>query len=128
MKIVKGFPPNIEDIRKKFTLRSGVIFSYGEKIYNPDNIVISPELMTHEKTHSRQQAGNPEAWWDKYVKDDSFRLKQELEAYGNQYKSFKSKNRTAAFMYGRGLAEDLSSDLYGNIVDFSDAYAGIVGI
>lgn len=124
MEIVFDFPPNIEELRKHFTLKDSIVFTYGNKLYNPGHGNIDVHLMIHEQTHSRQQAKylTPAEWWGKYIKDPQFRLSQELEAYRNQYRSFivgKDRNRTFLFLHG--IAQDLSSGMYGNAISYDKA-------
>jgi len=127
MNIVKDYPPNINEIKKKFELRENVVFTYGDILYNPSGAEIPPELERHEETHARQQGNNPRAWWDKYLVDSKFRLQQEVEAYRSQYLALKNitKDRNFIFKYAVELAKDLSSSLYGNIVGFNKAYESI---
>ena len=123
MKIVKDYPPNYDIIAKTFNLHKGIIFTYGDKIYNPDNGNIDKPLLEHEKTHTKQQGNDIDGWWDKYLTSQEFRLSQELEAYQRQYRVAKNfyKNRNDVFNLLKKTAMDLSSDMYGNIIGFSEA-------
>src|SRR5258708_5588964 len=93
MKIKIAPPPNIEDIRKVFPdLQKGTVFTYGDTIYAPDiysEAQIESHIHVHEDVHARQQQ-NPEEWWAKYLSDPNFRLSQELEAYGEQFRYVQS--------------------------------------
>lgn len=123
MKIINDFPPNIEQIRAKFKLHKGIVFTYGDILYNPDRSYIDVALIVHEETHMKQQSYSPEEWWNKYLVDPSFRLSQELEAYRNQYMKLK-KNIKDPFKLGQRidkLAQDLSGDIYGNLLSFNEA-------
>ena len=125
MKEIKDFPPNIEKIRERFRLVSNAVFTYGDTLYNPKGGFIDDALWAHEETHSRQQKKiGTEKWWGQYLKDPSFVLSQESEAYLNQYQFAKKtiKNREELSSFARRLAKDLSSSLYGNCVSFSEAY------
>lgn len=123
MRVVNDWPPNIEQIRARFQLRSGFVFTYGDTLYNPDNALVDDSLIAHEETHTRQQDDDPFIWWHKYLNDDKFRLEQEIEAYRNQYRSEKKKvkDRNRLNWYLRALAKDLSSEVYGSIISFSEA-------
>jgi len=122
MNIVIGYPPNYKKIAKTFTLGVGTIFTYGDKIYNPDNGGIDKPLLEHEKTHTIQQGNNIKKWWKKYLKDSEFRLSQELEAYQRQYRVAKEiYNKPQLFNLLRSIALDLSGEMYGNIIDFDTA-------
>lgn len=124
MKIVQGFPPNIRKINKVFKLSGfNPIFTYGDTIYNPLGDPISQDLMIHEETHGRQQqAYGPEQWWEMYLENATFRLTQEVEAYGEQYKFLKSVlNRKGRKGILQVLAGNLSSAMYGNIINKKEA-------
>jgi len=119
----KEYPPNIKEIRKHFKLKEGVVFTYGKTIYNPSGSFIDPSLFHHEWIHTKQQGDDPKGWWDRYLKDERFRLDQELEAYRGQYKTAKKLlgDRNVAHKFLVKIARDLSSELYGNIISFDDA-------
>lgn len=124
MIIVKEYPPNIETLRKFFTLSEGTAFTYGDTLYNPDNGPIDAAFIIHEKTHQRQQEKmTPEKWWDLYCVSTDFRASQEVEAYQNQYREQKKyiKDKNQLDRYVRALAKDLSGAMYGNVMTFSQA-------
>jgi hypothetical protein len=128
MKIINQYPPNFEIINQAFKLHKGIVFTYGDIIYNPDNGPIDEPLMNHEKTHSQQQAEyGVEKWWDRYLADPAFRASQEIPAYQNQYKLacklIKDKNRL--FNYTSALAKDLSGEMYGKLMTFDQALEAI---
>lgn len=127
MQIVIDNPPHIESIKRVFALNKRVIFTYRDKIYNPDNIVIDETLLAHEAVHSRQQGADPDGWWTRYLLDPDFRLAQEVEAYQTQYREgkriIKDRNQHTKFLYG--LAADLSCPIYGNIITFAEAVSAI---
>ena len=126
MKIKSRFPPNIEKIVEKFgKLPRNVVFTYGNILYAPLLNVrqIPKDLLVHEKTHMKQQGNDPEGWWEQYLNDDVFRLRQELEAYKNQCRFFKQnckiKSKIPEFL--ERIARDFSSEIYGNIISFDSA-------
>lgn len=123
MKVVKKYPPNIEEIRKRFDIKGrAVVFTYGDILYAPDSSEISEDLMVHEETHSMQQSTGVKEWWDRYYVDKEFRLEQELEAYRNQYQWAKENlNRHYKRRLLKRIAGDLSSELYGGIVSTEEA-------
>lgn len=95
MKIEIANPPNFEHILAAFPNASqpGVIFAYGDTIYNPSNIVIPSPLLAHEEVHGERQRhivgyGYPGArtWWEKYIDDPEFRYNEELLAHAAEYK------------------------------------------
>lgn len=124
MEITTSYPPNYDDICKVFPVRDkpGIIFTYGSTLHCPNGMNIPGHLMAHEQTHMKQQGNDPKAWWDKYLIDTQFRLSQELEAYRNQYKVLlEQHNREERRTILNSLAKDLSSSIYGNLVDKKQA-------
>lgn len=119
MKILEENPPNIDIIKRHFPIYPQVVYTYGDTLYNPSKAFISDHLMIHEEVHAKQQGNDPDDWWNKYIKDRSFRLDQELEAYRTQYqficKHIKDRNKRMPFLWG--IANTLSSPLYGNLVN-----------
>lgn len=128
MKIVTDYPPNIEKIKEVFDFTGKVpCFTYGDTLYNPSGNPVSASLLAHEEVHVKQQGDDPESWWDRYLVDVPFRLEQEIEGYKAQYKEAKKwiKDRNELFRYARGLAHDLSSPMYGNIINSQEALTKI---
>ena len=125
--VIGAHPPNYEDILKSFPKVKdirGVVYTFGQVIFNPDNVDLPVELMYHEATHSIQQDKlGPEEWWKKYLADPKFRLKQELEAYHQQFKKYckNQKDRNKQSSYLHKLAVDCSGEIYGKMINFSDA-------
>lgn len=123
MKVVQGLPPNYDEIAKAFGFSSlpgtfNPVFAYGDTLYNPSGLPIAPDLMAHEETHEQQQSEiGVELWWQLYLENKSFRLKQEAEAYQNQYR-YVLQHYTRSFRRStlQKLAKDFSSALYGNII------------
>lgn len=130
VEIVKGHPPIYDKIVAAFpavTRNRGVVFTYGNTLYNPGGWPIDEPLMTHEETHSAQQGKmGKDAWWDKYLVDPAFRTEQELEAYQAQFKVAKQRfDRPVWRRELKRLAKDLSSGIYGNILSYEQAEATI---
>ena len=123
MKIVQGFPPNYDAIKKALNPNVSAVFTYGDTIYCPYYQGTLPyHLIVHETTHQVQQGTNPEGWWKLYLVNPDFRLSQELAAYRAQYKHFamgRDRNDAARFLYV--LAHDLASAMYGNIITLDKA-------
>ena len=125
MQIEKDYPPNydricecIPAVRKKRT----IVFTYGPILFNPGGNPISPDLKAHEMTHTHQQGADPDGWWERYLVDTEFRLLQELEAYRAQYAHAKRFYEAKHYKWLlKNLARDLSSPMYGKLVDFSKA-------
>lgn len=127
MQVVNALPPNIDQIRRAFTIDERyVIFSYGDKIYNPGANQLPTQLIAHEKIHAEQQEkyGGPALWWDMYIANAAFRFNQELEAYRGQYawvcRTYNSRTKRAYF--AGIMATDLSSPMYGSIVSRDEAF------
>ncbi len=115
MKIVTEFPPNFEIIKLSLgnIEEHTPIFCYGDTIYNPFNIDVTPDLEMHEEVHSQQQGADPATWWHYYLQDRDFRLKQEIEAYGKQYAlALKIAPRKLSDWVKEKCAQSLSSELY----------------
>lgn len=129
MKIVNEFPPNYQLIREVFRNCDEFkpIFSYGDIIYNPYNINVTPDLEVHEEVHMKQQGEDVEGWWNRYLIDKDFRLKQEIEAYGTQFHWVKSKiqNRILVEWSKEKMAQALSGDMYGNLLSYGEAESKI---
>lgn len=131
MKVAKEFPPNydricevipaVKDIR-------GIVFTYGDTIYNPDDMPVEDHLDVHESVHQAQQAKmGIEEWWEEYLKNPQFRLEQELEAYRAQYQfTRKVYGLAPAGDLLKQVADDLSGTMYGNIMRRKDARKAIM--
>lgn len=127
MKVVIGKPPNYDEIAHHFDLKDhNVVFTYGNTLYNPGGKEIQEHLMKHEEVHARQQTV-PHEWWKKYLADSKFRLEQELEAYGEQYKyaSKVLKDRNVLYNFLRRIASDLAGPIYGNVLTQGEAESKI---
>jgi len=127
LKIEYNYPPNYDRIINRFPSvkgRKGIIFTYGDTVYIPRGKGMIPDhLKVHEKTHIKQQINGPEFWWNKYLENDEFRLSQEVEAYQNQYNYYcqKDKSLKSQRLFLRRIAMDLSSAIYGNMIEFEQA-------
>lgn len=110
-------------------------WTYGDTIYNPGALVLPDHIVAHEEQHSRQQTWEymekylppqertlqhmesrpaKDFWWEKYLTEPRFRLEQEAEAYGAEYKFFCKhrayRNLRARFLHTK--AAQLSGPLY----------------
>lgn len=123
MQILNSYPPNYNEISQRFVLPPRTVFTWGDKIYNPDGIMITKDLRAHEEVHMRQQGSSPEGWWRRYLDDDLFRLDQEREAYGRQYQYICSTNLNPNYRWKvlTALAMFLASPMYGNITTLGAA-------
>ena len=122
MEIVKGYPPNIESIKLVFPVNDHTVYAYGDIIYSPQGDKLRPDLIYHENVHKEQQAGDPEAWWGKYLTDVQFRLEQEVEAYAKQVE-FVRVHTTAKIAKKclEDCAKQLASPLYNLGIDYYQA-------
>lgn len=127
MKIVNEWPPNIDLIKAVLKPSKETVFCYGDTIYNPSGKTLSPDIEEHEAIHSRQQRDNKDGWYTKYLTDKAFRLEQELQAYGEQYKFAKKhvKDKRLLKWAKESMALALSGEEYGNLCDFGQAESWI---
>jgi len=114
MKIIRAFPPNYSALVKAFPIRGrAVIFAWGDRIYNPAGIVITPQLLAHERVHgARQERMGVEDWWLRYVIDARFRFDEELPAH---------RAEVAAGTPADEVAFKLASPIYGRLIDAASA-------
>lgn len=117
-------PEIYDSLKEKFDIDwdNGVIITYGNKIYSKFQLDYLKQI--HELTHVRQQlAYGVQKWWNEYVDNPKFRLEQELEAYRNEVAALfrKSKDREFRGRYMTQCAKDLSSAMYGNMIEYMNA-------
>lgn len=138
MKIIKAYPPNYKQIRAAFPVKGvpGILYAFGDRIYNPSGANVGTHLIEHEKVHHAQQTNvviNPPsaltlerqalAWWHQYIHDPAFRLAQEIPAHRAEWKELKAiapmgENRE---LYLYLMAKRLSGPLYGNLISLAEA-------
>lgn len=126
MQVIESKPPNYAVIAEHFGEEniSKACFAYGDKIFNLSGAPITDDLMVHESVHSRQQQEiGLDQWWDKYLQDNNFRISQEAEAYGEQYKFYCSvvTDRNDRFKMLHRIAVSFSGPMYGGIISYTDA-------
>lgn len=134
MKIIIDNPPNMDELDAQFQVRGRpIIYAWGDVIYNPLNVVVPPQLRTHEAVHCRRQRaleGGPEEWWRRYLDDPEFRLAEELVAHQAEYLTFvglKGANRKRRRAYLNVVAERLAGEMYGRLVTRKQAMKLITG-
>ncbi|MES2224149.1 MAG: hypothetical protein V4469_04430 [Patescibacteria group bacterium] len=125
MEIVKEYPPNYEKIKEVLNPPPNAIFAYGEKIYNPSDATIGPDLQAHEQMHSLQMGTDPVAWWEKYLSDKVFRQAQEVEAYAIQYLWFKKRTTEKVYCHALDQFARHLSTIYKLDIDFHKAHGAI---
>lgn len=130
MNIVSTHPPNYADILAVFpdAAKHGVIFTYGNTIYNPSGSDISPALHAHEGIHCGRQGSAIDEWWARYLVDVEFRLNEELLGHRAEYRAFlaTTRNRETHNHYLQQVAQRLSSPLYGNLLSMQQARKAIL--
>lgn len=114
MKIIKSWPPNIEEIRQAgLEVNEESVFCYGNDIYCLNGKEPRADILFHENIHIKQQKGNPEVWWTAYLQDRDFRFREELEAYTGQYLFIKRNLKNKAVKeYLDIISEALASPQY----------------
>lgn len=132
MRILVEYPPLYKEIVQVFpTVRDGgVIFAWGDIIYNPDDIPVSRELVEHEQIHSVQQGNNPPDWWRRYLIDALFRYAQELPAHAAEYRAYCARhgNHRKRQTYLMHVAQKLASPLYGGLTTPMAARSAILAV
>lgn len=126
MIVEHAYPPNFDAIDAAFRVRGKpVLYAYGDTIYNPCGATVTDALRVHEEVHGRQQAAYPlgvEGWWNSYIRDEVFRLAQEIEAHRAEYRhSCMGRSRDARRLHLREIAKRLSGRLYGNLITYEQA-------
>jgi len=110
--------PLIEKYKEFFDIDENTVFALGEDIYT--NYDLTPDLLVHENTHLKQQAEiGVKEWVYDFLYIPAKRLEYELEAYRKQLESIKDRNHKTRVRFES--AKNLSSSLYGNIIDYEDA-------
>lgn len=135
IKQIEDRPPNFEAIAKVFpgAHGEGVIFAYGDTIYNPSGRELPPELIAHEKVHCERQIDmGVEAWWDQYLVDGDFRFEEELLAHIAEFKAIMSRYEYGTHAIARTrekaldhVAKKLSAPLYGRMITIHQARTAI---
>ena len=129
MTIVNEYPPLIEEICQAFPsvkTNKGVIFSWGDKIYNPHNVPISEALHAHELVHGQRQTADETAivkWWHTYLADPEFRVNEELLGHKAELKVLLQNvaDRNRRNMIVQQVALRLAGPIYGNAITLSEA-------
>lgn len=126
--VVVERPPNFAEILKTFPNagNKGVIFSYGNIIYNPSAVHIPRELFAHEGVHGlRQSIAGVEKWWERYIAEPLFRLDEEIYAHHEEYKAALRRHGPRPRNLRR-IAERLCGPLYGNLLTLGQAQHAIL--
>lgn len=118
-------PPIINELMGRFNLKGKrVIFSWGDIVYNPTRMYVSPSLIAHEAVHGERQLDfGIDAWWRRYLEHRDFRIAEEVLAHRVEYQHLihnatsRSQRRGAL----KQVAKRLSSQLYGSTVTMAVA-------
>lgn len=127
IRVVKDLPPNFEEIAAVFPMahNDGVIFAYGDTIFNPSGQALPQSLLDHEAVHCKRQIEmGVDAWWEKYLVDGEFRYNEELLAHRAEWQAVKadgSLSRPQRRDQLKQIAKRLSGPLYGRRVSFEQA-------
>lgn len=118
--------PNLQLLKDTFGVsETDLIVAYGDAIYCPE-MGMSKDLLVHEMVHCERQGFNvrtADRWWERYMREESFRLDEEVLAYRAQYRFccrvYTDRNKQAKILWV--MANDLSSERYGKICTHSEA-------
>jgi hypothetical protein len=115
LKIEIAQPPMLEEITKVFPNRpAGVIYAFGDTIYNPGNLPLARPLIAHESVHGKRQmdSGGPDLWWRRYLDDKQFRFDEELRAHVAEALTQMPKDRNHRAMLMLMTARRLAAPFY----------------
>lgn len=125
MIILAAYPPNWAELVAACPVAAGqpVLVAWGDAIYNPRGIEVTPELHAHEAVHGARQGADVAGWWWRYLADPEFRLAEELAAHRAEYTCFcvRHADRNARARYRTYVARRLASPLYGSLLTFVEA-------
>lgn len=102
-----------------------ILITIGDTIHTKDPDIVRPDLLVHEKCHEVQQREmGIKEWWKRYLEDPRFRLDQECQAYKCQAIWLKKNlnDRNKRFKFIHSMAVDLSSEMYGKVISYNEAY------
>ena len=127
MIIVRDRPPMFAEMVKAFPAAAGhgVLFAWGNRIYNPSGVPVSRQLYAHEEIHHQQQGDKDDGiaeWWRTYLGNKRFRFEQELPAHQAEYRAYRpGRSGFSRAGYLHKVASCMASDLYGGIVTYQEA-------
>jgi hypothetical protein len=130
-RVVVARPPMWAEIDAAFGVsrKRGILFAWGDRIYNPDGVQIPAQLFAHEAVHGvRQEKYGVETWWRDYIGSRPFRFDEELPAHRAEYRYLSEQgNRTHRRAALAGVAAKLAAPLYGNLVTLAEAKRALRG-
>lgn len=131
MKIIRAFPPIYNTLIEHFPIKGkpGILYAWGDRIYNPSGVTVPEWLIAHEEVHGERQCGDCIgsdsiiAWWQRYIYEPAFRLNEEVPAHQKEWQVVNgmkipedTKERYLAMM-----AHRLSGPLYNHMITDSEA-------
>ena len=129
-----AYPPNYREIVKHFpaVASSRCLFAWGEDVFNPHNMRLTPSLKAHEAIHGRRQleykhhlyGTGVRGWWEQYLTDPKFRLREELYAHRMEYLTAAAVdvlNRQQRRGLLKQISKKLTSPIYGFKLKGSEA-------
>lgn len=118
-KIIKAYPPNYKDIRLAFPWivgRPGIVYAYGDRIYNPSGGKLAPQVLAHEGVHCMRQDKYVTEWWHQYIINEDFRLWEEVLAHRIEWRDYREDhNFKENAQYLEMMCDRLSGKIYGHI-------------
>lgn len=118
IKSQKEFPLMLE-YAKEFTITDKTIFALDETIFT--NYPLTEDLLVHEIQHLKQQKKvGLSNWVYDFLHNPEKRKEYEIEAYRVQLASIKDREKRNKIRIES--ARNLSSDLYGNITTYDEAF------
>lgn len=118
--VLYELPPNYKQITAAIPAvakNKAIVFVYAPNIYSPAGIELRPDLLVHEEVHIKRQGKHPQGWWDKYLIDKDFRLREELAAYQEQYRYMvEHYDRAKRRAILSSIVKDLAGPMYGGII------------
>jgi hypothetical protein len=126
-KIIKAFPPNFTTLTKHFPIkgRPGIVYAYGDRIYNPSGGDLAPQVIAHETVHCNRQIARldgVEGWWEFYIESTCFRLLEELAAHRVEWANYSATHSIKdAARYLDMMVARISGPLYKHMIEPDDA-------
>lgn len=127
MKVIRAYPPIYTTLIEHFPIKGkpGILYAWGDRIYNPSGISVPEWLIAHEEVHGVRQgiADSILAWWQRYIASPDFRLAEEVPAHQREWyviNGMKIPGDTKE-RYLASMAARLSGPLYGSMVSHYEA-------
>jgi len=129
VRIVEEHPPNWAAICSTLPAvigRRGLLFAWGDTLFNPDGVDVPPRLIAHEETHATQQGSHVVEWWAIYLASPWFRMGQEVLAHHVEWVTgSEGQSRQARRALLKEIATRLRNPIYGVKLDRHLAVAAV---